>query len=48
VSFHQVWGLLDESGEPKDPSGVNLAATTMLDQLAWWAEALRSARQTAA
>ena len=47
VSFHQVWSLLDESGQPKDPAGCNAAATTMLDQLAWWAKPLRAARAAA-
>jgi hypothetical protein len=35
----------DESGEPRDPAGCNAAAKTMLDQLAWWASALRTARR---
>jgi NAD(P)H-dependent FMN reductase len=44
VSFHMVWDLFDESGQPHDPAGCNAAAKTMLDQLAWWATALRTAR----
>lgn len=44
VSFHMVWDLFDESGQPRDPAGCNAAAKTMLDQLAWWATALRTAR----
>lgn len=44
VSFHFVGGRFDEHGEPHDADGVNQAATTMLDQLVWWATALRSAR----
>jgi len=35
---------IDESGEPRESSGCNAAAKTMLDQLAWWAVALRDAR----
>jgi len=45
VSFHLAWDLFEESGEPRDPDGYNAAATTMLDQLAWWATALRTARE---
>ncbi len=44
VSFHNVHRAFDGSGQPRDPEGAVLAATTMLDQLAWWARALRSAR----
>jgi len=44
VSFHMAHGLFDESGEPREPAGCNAAAKTMLDQLAWWAVALRDAR----
>jgi NAD(P)H-dependent FMN reductase len=44
VSFHMAHGLFDESGEPREPSGCNGAAKAMLDQLAWWALALRDAR----
>lgn len=44
VSFHRAWELFDENGLPKDPTGCNGAAKTMLDQLAWWAQALTEAR----
>ncbi len=44
VSFHMAHGLFDASGEPREPAGCNAAAKTMLDQLAWWAVALRTAR----
>ena len=44
VSFHNVHGAFDASGQPRDPEGAALAAATMLDQLAWWARALRTAR----
>ncbi|MFJ2767541.1 NADPH-dependent FMN reductase [Streptomyces sp. NPDC087300] len=43
VSLHHVWGLFDEDGAMKDPES-DAAAKSMLGQLAWWAEALRSAR----
>ena len=45
VSFHMVGGRFDEQGQPYDPEGCGLAATTMLDQLVWWASALRTARR---
>ncbi|MEV7279789.1 NAD(P)H-dependent oxidoreductase [Streptomyces sp. NPDC093111] len=44
VSFHGVHGRFDEDGTPKDPEGTGVAARTMLDQLAWWAHALRDAK----
>lgn len=44
VSFHNVWNQFDSDGAPKDPSAVNAAAKVMLDQLTWWAIALRDAR----
>jgi NAD(P)H-dependent FMN reductase len=46
VSFHmsQAHASFDESGAPVDAIGCNAAAKTMLDQLAWWATALRTAR----
>ncbi len=44
VSFHMAWELFDESGHVRQPARYNAAATTMLDQLAWWANALRAAR----
>ncbi|MDQ3600559.1 MAG: NADPH-dependent FMN reductase, partial [Actinomycetota bacterium] len=31
-------------GAPRDPELVNAAAGALLDQLAWWALALRTAR----
>ncbi len=44
VSFHNAWDQFDADGQPKDTAGPNAAAKTMLDQLAWWAQALRDAR----
>jgi len=44
VSFHSAREQFDEHGTPRDPDGVNVAASALLDQLAWWARALRSAR----
>ena len=45
VSFHMVGGRFDSDGNPYDPDGCNQAAATMLDQLAWWGNALRMARR---
>ncbi len=44
VSFHQFFELFDESGQPHDTVGHAGAAAVMLDQLAWWGRALRTAR----
>lgn len=44
VSFHSAWTLFDEAGELLRPDGAVAAATTMLDELAWWGRALRTAR----
>ncbi|MEV5432634.1 NAD(P)H-dependent oxidoreductase [Streptomyces sp. NPDC052701] len=45
VSFHNAWERFDENGALKDPDAPVAAAKTMLDQLTWWGEALREARQ---
>jgi NAD(P)H-dependent FMN reductase len=44
VSFHGAWSEFGEDGTPKDPEAVNSAAKALLDQLGWWARALRAAR----
>jgi NAD(P)H-dependent FMN reductase len=44
VSLHNVRQQFDESGQPIDAAGTSAAAKTMLDELAWWAGALRTAR----
>ncbi|MFC8276492.1 NADPH-dependent FMN reductase [Streptomyces sp. NPDC057271] len=44
VSFHNAHGDFDEDGRHKDPTGPDAAAKTMLDQIAWWAHALRDAK----
>ncbi|MCQ4085037.1 NAD(P)H-dependent oxidoreductase [Streptomyces sp. RB6PN25] len=44
VSFHVAWEQFDPEGRPTSPEGCNAAAKTMLDQLLWWARALREAR----
>ncbi|MET7357319.1 NAD(P)H-dependent oxidoreductase [Streptomyces sp. NPDC005562] len=43
VSLHHAWTLFDEEGRMKEPAS-DAAVKTMLDQLAWWALALREAR----
>ncbi|HEX6346761.1 NAD(P)H-dependent oxidoreductase [Umezawaea sp.] len=42
VSFHNAHGRFDD-GVPKDPEACERAAGVMLDQVAWWARALRDA-----
>ena len=45
VSFHMARAAFDAAGEPVDAAGAAAAAKTMLDQLAWWAVALRAPRR---
>ncbi|MFE5485241.1 NADPH-dependent FMN reductase [Streptomyces sp. NPDC056527] len=44
VSFHNAHGHFDEDGRHKDPTRPDAAAKSMLDQIAWWAHALRNAK----
>ncbi|MGW6935361.1 NADPH-dependent FMN reductase [Lentzea sp. NPDC054927] len=44
VSFHNGLACFDADGEPVEPAGCGAAAKTMLDELVWWALALRAAR----
>ncbi|WP_158893820.1 NADPH-dependent FMN reductase [Amycolatopsis anabasis] len=44
VSFHMAGAQFDRDGNPRDPEAVNAAAKALLDQLAWWAHAVREAR----
>lgn len=44
VSFHAAWDQFDEHGTPRAPEATSAAATAVLNQLAWWAWALRDAR----
>jgi NAD(P)H-dependent FMN reductase len=44
VSFHGAAQRFDVDGKALDPAA-DAAAKTMLDQLAWWAQALREARR---
>ncbi|MFE0133676.1 NADPH-dependent FMN reductase [Streptomyces sp. NPDC059037] len=43
VSFHNAYGAFGEDGTVDDPA-VDAAAEALLDQLAWWAHALRDAK----
>ncbi|PXX68777.1 NAD(P)H-dependent FMN reductase [Nocardia tenerifensis] len=44
VSFHGAAQLFDATGNPTDPAAPAAAADQLLDQLHWWASALRTAR----
>lgn len=44
LSFPDFWQAFTEDGQPKDPLRSAAAADEFLDQLAWWARALRAAR----
>jgi NAD(P)H-dependent FMN reductase len=44
VSFHDVWTQFGSDGLPTSPVSCEAAAKSMLDQLTWWAYALREAR----
>lgn len=44
VSFHNYGQIFGSDGKPTDP-GSDVAAKSMLDQLTWWARALREARR---
>ncbi|MFF1507573.1 NADPH-dependent FMN reductase [Streptomyces sp. NPDC058326] len=43
VGLQGVWGRFDANGQAVDPAA-DAAAKSMLEQLTWWAEALREAR----
>ncbi|MFD0783505.1 NADPH-dependent FMN reductase [Micromonospora azadirachtae] len=47
VSFHDAWRQFDADGSPLSPDGCNRAADSLLDQLTWWAHALRDAKASA-
>ncbi|RBY79352.1 NADPH-dependent FMN reductase [Blastococcus sp. TF02-09] len=44
VSFPLAWECFDGDGAVKDPDAVTVAAARLLDQLTWWAVALRAGR----
>ncbi len=45
VSFPMAGSLFDDDGKLREPLDADRAATVLLDQLAWWAQALREARE---
>ena len=45
VSFHGVWTQLSPEGRLLEEEGARRAAHVMLEQLAWWADALKAARE---
>lgn len=45
VSFVNFWEKFSETGAPIESDGADAAAKGMLDQLTWWAHALREARR---
>ncbi|MFH8346979.1 NADPH-dependent FMN reductase [Streptomyces sp. NPDC018045] len=45
VSFPMAGRLFDDEGALREPLDADRAATVLLDQLAWWAHALREARE---
>ena len=44
VTVPMVWSAFDERGEPKDPK-LNERVTVVLDDLFWWTNALKQARE---
>lgn len=45
LSFPDFWERFDDQGQPRDREGTEGAAKGFLDQLSWWAHALRDARR---
>lgn len=45
VSFHNFFQLFDDAGELIEPEPADAAAKRMIDQLVWWARALRAGRE---
>ncbi|MFJ4967771.1 NADPH-dependent FMN reductase [Streptomyces sp. NPDC088755] len=44
VSFHNAGALFDDEGNHRDPADAEGAVKALLDQLTWWGNALRDAR----
>ncbi|MFV2019038.1 NADPH-dependent FMN reductase [Micromonospora sp. LOL_023] len=44
VSFHMAHSQFDEKGQPHQTEAVSTAAKSFMDQLLWWANALRTAK----
>jgi NAD(P)H-dependent FMN reductase len=45
VSFHHAGASFDDEGRLKDPTAADAAVKAQLDQLVWWATALKEAKQ---
>lgn len=45
VSFHNVWTQVSPEGRLLEIEGARRAAFVLLDQIAWWADALKDARE---
>ncbi|MCU1681785.1 MAG: NADPH-dependent reductase [Amycolatopsis sp.] len=45
ISFHNAWGDFGGPGQPASPEGADAAAKKLIDQIVWWAHALRDARE---
>src|SRR5690606_11445979 len=43
INFVNFWDRFDDAGRPRDADAVNKAAVELLDQLGWWAAALKQA-----
>lgn len=44
ISLSNFWTVFDHDGRPVDSAGLRTPATTVLDELAWWAPMLGQAR----
>ena len=44
ISLADFWKVFDHDGRPVDAAGLRVPATTVLDELAWWAPMLHQAR----
>jgi NAD(P)H-dependent FMN reductase len=47
VSFHNAGAQFGPDGEPLDAEATSAAAKVLLDQLTWWGQALKEAREKA-
>ncbi|NLU68553.1 NAD(P)H-dependent oxidoreductase [Streptomyces sp. HNM0574] len=45
ISFHNAWGAFEKDGQAVSPEGSEGAAKSLTDQLVWWGNALREARE---
>ncbi|ADD39737.1 NADPH-dependent FMN reductase [Stackebrandtia nassauensis] len=45
LNFVNFWDKFDDQGQPRELDATNKAAKELLDQLGWWARALKQARE---